>query len=351
MREDIQIIRPETNEPDILERIIRQLGRDIARYKFVLFSGIILGGILGYAFSYTKPKLYTSSAQILPEFKANSASSGLSSLSSLAGLNISGQSVDAFRPELFPNVLQSTAAMIYLLKQPVKTSDNKQYTSMIEYLEVVQGRKFKLSALLEKDNDPRVWQFTPDEMRLIRTVRGPLTTNFDKKSGITEISFEMTDPLVASFSAANLIDYLRNYLTTYLGTKKEEQVQFLITRVAEAKKRREKAEYNLKNYQDHNKNVVVQTVQIRGQKLQEDLEQAQGIYLDLNRQLEKSKIDEMQNEPLFMILENPIVPVSKSSPRRVYYGAGGAFAGLIVCCIGIVAIGQFQKRRRKQKFS
>ena len=109
------------SDQDILERTIASLIRITNINKGKLLLSLIIGGLLGVAFSFTVTKMYTSKAELLPEFSSNKLG-GLSSLASLAGFDASSAAgSDAVRPDLYPNILLSTPALRYLLHQPVTT--------------------------------------------------------------------------------------------------------------------------------------------------------------------------------------------------------------------------------------
>jgi len=314
-------------EADILERsVIFLISLFKKNLKKIVLAGFI-GGILGGAFTYLLPKQFTAKAELLPEYK-ESRFSGFSSLANLAGIDLANSSEsDAIRPDLYPNILQSTPAIIYLLKQPVKTIDNKKFPTLLSYLESINKdqEKSKIAAILADKADTSVLNFSKDEVRLIQNLRGSLTTNFDKKTGIIYIGVEMTDPVIAAATLSQAIQYLSNYVSGYRSKKKHDESEFIKSRVQEANNQLKNAEYSLQRYRDNNRNVFNNVAKIEEQKLQSNYVHAQNLRNDLLNQLEKATLAEKEGRPIIQILEPPIVPVKKSSPTRIIYAIASAF--------------------------
>ncbi|SEI52113.1 Chain length determinant protein [Dyadobacter koreensis] len=333
MKEDI--IKKTPPEADILERSVLFLISLFKRnLKKIIIAGFI-GGVLGGAITYLLPKKFTAKAELLPEYK-ESRFSGFSSLANLAGIDLANSSEsDAIRPDLYPNILQSTPAIIHLLKQPVKTVENKQFPNLLSYLESINKEKEKsqIGAILAKTVDTSVLNFSKDEIRLIQNLKSSLTTNFDKKTGIIYIGVEMRDPVIAAATLSEAIQYLSDYVSGYRSKKKHDESEFIKSRVQEANNQLKNAEYALQRYRDNNRNVFNNVAKIEEQKLQSNYIHSQNLRNDLLNQLEKATLAEKEGRPIIQILEPPIVPVKKSSPTRIIYAIVGAFVFSILTLV------------------
>lgn len=335
MKED-KNVNPTTTEADILERsvlfVVRLVKKNI---KKILFAGF-LGGIIGGASTYLLPKKYTSRAELLPEFK-ESRFSGFSSLANLAGIDLANSAEsDAIRPDLYPNILQSTPALLYLLKQPVKTIDNLKLPTLLHYLESINKEKKKTDSIFSKSKENvSVLEFNKDETQLIRSIKSSISTNFDKKTGIIYIAVEQRDPLIAATILSAAIDYLTNYVSGYRAKKKHAQSEFVRSRVKEANQQLQNAEYALQQYRDRNRNVFNNVAKIEEQKLQSNYIHSQNLRNDLLNQLEKATLAEKEGAPIIQILEPPIVPVNKSGPARIMYAIAGALLFSLITLIAL----------------
>lgn len=318
------------SEEDALEKFLKGLGEKLARYKKLILLSAFMGGAFGIVMTYFVTKQYSTSVQILPEFTSSSGNSSFSSLASLAGIDLSQSAkTDAFRPDLYPTVLTSTTAVIHLLRHEVVSSDKKNHVTLAQYLSSLSEEKLPQGELQSSISNPDVWRFTKEEKRMIDNVKGRVDANFDKKSGIVVLNVSMPDPEISAASVVILTKYLKDFLAEYRIQKKRDQNKFLESRVKEALNSLNSAEFALQNYRDRNRNVVVNVARIQEQKLQSEFIQRQNVYNELIKQSEKSKIDVQQEEKILITVESPIVPLKASSPRKLYYGFGGAILAVL----------------------
>lgn len=322
-------------EADVLERAVlfsvNIIKRNIKKLLLITF----IGGIAGGSVTYLLPKKYTSKAQLLPEFK-ESRFSNFSSLANLAGLDLTNSAEsDAIRPDLYPNILQSTPALMYLLKKPVKSITNESFNSLIGYFEKLDGKKVAVTEITAKHSDNTVLNFSKEENQLLGNIKSAITTNFDKKSGIIYINVEMQDPVVAATVLSYSIEYITDFVSGYRAKKKHEQSEFIKSRVDEANAQLQKAEFALQRYRDNNRNVIMNVAKIEEQKLQSNYLHAQNLRNDLLNQMEQTRLAEQEGQPVIQILEPPVISTSKSSPSRIIYAVAGAFLTGLVSLIVI----------------
>jgi uncharacterized protein involved in exopolysaccharide biosynthesis len=323
-------------ETDLLEKIIKSFLDKLIRYKKLIWITGIVGAILGVAFSTAVTKQYTCSVQILPEYNSGGANSGFSSLASLAGVDLSKNSKgDAFRPDLYPVILTSTTASVYLLRKPTTTVDNKNFPTLINYLDTFVEEPTPPGQLTDSVVNPTIWRLNKREKALVSSVKGRITSNFDKKSGIVVLEVKMPDPEVATNCVVLLTEYLKQFLRDYRSEKKKSHSKFLDARLKEAETSVNRAEYALQDYRDRNRNVVVNVARIHEQKLQSDFVQKQVIYNDLLKQSEKSKIEEQQEEDILITVESPTVPLSPSYPRKLFFALTGFILAIMLLTLAL----------------
>lgn len=327
---------------DEVQRFIRQNKKTIAFYSVVAL-------LIGILYASVQQNEYACSVRVMPELKTSSATGGLNDLKSLAGLagvnldNINSGS-EAIRPDLYPDIVQSTPFSIYLLNRKVRRSDNPANQTVQQFLEDYNARTTVgwLMGMLGSNKDiDQVHasttgniNLTKEQEKISQEVLERVNTTFDKKSGIVTISATMPDPLVASTVAGQTLDYLTKYVTTYRTGKSRQQVNFLFNQVSNAKARYEKAEYAVSSYRDRNKSLYLNTAKIEEQRLQAEYLLAQTVYTELSKQLEQARIKMQEEVPVFQLLEPPRVPTRKSAPQRSIIVLSFLIAGTV---IGVIA--------------
>ena len=78
----------------------------------------------------------------------------------------------------------------------------------------------------------------------------------------------------------------------------------------------EEAQQRLASFRDRNKNVSLATAKAEEERLTSQYNLVYGVYSELSKQLEQSKIQVKQETPVFTIIEPISVPTKKSKPNR-----------------------------------
>jgi len=313
------------------------------KYWLTLFlAGLLFGGI-GYGFSWLVPEEYEATAKVLPEFSSSLGSvGGLSDLASMAGISLGKNNSEAIRPDLYPSILASMPFLLKLLSTPLPTSDGKK-VDLVTYFD----KKAKpLSAQQLAQGDTLI-MLSKEQERALKNVKSRVTAGIDKMTGVLTVGVNMPDPVLAAACATFSLDYLKTFVTEYRGGKKTEKVAFLRRQMAESKDKYRRAEGILNAYRDRNRNAYTNVAKIEEQRLQNDYLQAQTLYGELARQLEAAKLQALEDAPVLKVLEPPMVPNWRSSPKRTFYALGFAIFGGLVALVFIL----FKKEKIHRRFS
>lgn len=335
---------------------IKQLFSILANSKKrIALITVLLAGI-GVFYSLMLPVQFSSGAKVLPEIVQSSGSKlfgGFSSIAGLAGLDIDNLgNTDAVRPNLYPDIVQSTPFVVHILNQPVTTKDGEKYPSLGHYLnnggkktavgKMVSGFFDLFSSKKEKkDNyqifqeiaDNQTYQFTKLQELTIKNFQGRVVSSIDKKTGIISISVKMPDPAVAGFVANQSLEYLKKYVVDYRLEKLKTYEKFLSEKTFEAKKRYENARYNLSNFRDRNKNMFLLVPKTQEDELKNEYDLAFGIYLEVSKKLEQTKIQAQNETPVLKMLEPAKIPLMKSEPKRTILVLTFTIIGFIFACL------------------
>ena len=316
------------------------------KYIVILVAVGVFMAVVGYALSYAVTKKYTAQTILLPEYGV-----GKSSFFSLAMGGNSGEGTGNLTPDLYPNILETSAFGEFLTKQPVTTQGGTKYATLRDYLRrdttvsflsriksIFISRKAKSAAgpKLELKNS-NILNYSGEEQGLISGAKSMVKASIEQKNGLISIESELPDPVVAAILVEAARFYLVGYVEDFRTAKLTQQLDFLSSRVKESKQRLTNAEYALQSYRDRNRNAFLNVARIEEQRLQSDFTLAQSIYSDLIVKQEQLKIKVKEERPVFKVLEPTKVPLLPSSPKRVLFaavfGALGAFLALVYIVI------------------
>lgn len=333
---------------------IGKIFKVIKKNKWTILIVTIVSAALGVFIAINIPNEYSSQVQILPELESKDAAGGLSkfkSLAGLAGVDLSSlSSTEAVRPDLYPNILQSTPFLMDVMSMKVFASEYKRSLKMSDFLEEnakkgLSSRIFGESDDEEKDMpviNPKNIPFETIRLNekqdiLIKDLKNRIGATLDKKTGVISIAVKMQDPVIAATIVRYAQDYLTNYVVKYRTEKTLKDINFLEDRLNEAKKRYDNALYSYSNYQDRNKSLFLNIAKDEGKKMQYEVDLSYNLYSELSKQLEEAKIKVHRETPIFKMLEPAQIPVKKSEPKRSVMVIGFAFLGLIVSIFFVLA--------------
>ncbi len=274
-----------------------------SRKKFLVINSVVLVLTLVYLLFLTKP-YFNSSVTILPEYGNKSTTlSRLSSLAALAGVNVG----EGAPTEIYQNLIMSEAVLepvIYSKYYSEKAGDS---VNLIQYFEI------------EPDNEPPT---ELDKRKMFLTAFRVLTertikTDRDRLTGIMTVTVTAGESKLAAALANRITGSLDNYIRTKRKSFASEQRYYLEKRTEQVKDSLTSAELALKNFREQNR-VVGQSPQLMLEqaRMMRDLEILQEVFIELTKQLEIAKIDEIKETPVVNIKEEAKDPVIKAGPSR-----------------------------------
>ena len=337
----------EYDEIDIME-LVRKLFKDWK--KLLKWCGY--GALVGLVIGFSLPKVYTASTKIAPEIASKSGGGNLSSLASLAGINLGNMSTtDAMSPDLYPEVVNSTPFMVDLFSVPVEFKYKKQmmnsdlYDYMKNYTKVPWWNKvlsIPFKALdwfmglfhekvekLEGYSDVNPSELTLEQSKMVAALHEGIAVAVDKKTGVITTTVSAQDPHVAATVAQEVIDRLQAYVTTYRTDKSRKDLEYYQQLYDEAKAQYYDAQQRYARFVDANQGMVLQRARTEEERLKNEADLAFQLYNSCAQQLQVAKAKVQQETPVCSVIQPPSVPVRRSKPSKATIIV--AFMFLAVC--------------------
>lgn len=335
----------EEQEIDIMELVAK-----LWKNRKMILIWCAVGAVIGLVAGFSIPKTYRASATLAPETQQR-IGSGVSSIASMMGVSLDN-SMDAIDYEMYPDVVASTPFLFELLDLPVKTVDAKIDTTLQGYIlnhqkspwwSHVIGAPFKalgwaisLVKPEEEESDSTstaeldVFNLPKDERAAIGYLAKKISVAVDKKTGKTQLSLEMQDPLVVATVLDAVVGNLKDFMSDYRTSKSRQDVENLSVICEQRKQDYYRAQQAYADYMDSNKNVIRQSALAERQMLQQEMNLAYQVYSQVATQLEGARIKTQQDKPVFAVLKPVNVPLLKSGPSKAKLLV--AFTFLAGCC-------------------
>ena len=344
----------EYDEIDIME-LLRKLLKD---WKLILkWCGI--AAVAGLVIAFSIPKEYTVDAKMAPEMTSKSGSGSLSSLASLAGINLSSMStVDAVYPDLYPDIVSSTPFVVELFPVHVTFNDKKEsmttdlYTYLKDYTRgpwwgKVISAPFKLlgwfMGLFREKVEPVEGyaaldsrELTQEQEDIAKAIRGSIALSVDKKTSVMSMTVTAQDPQVATKICEEVITRLQTYVTSYRTEKSRKDLEYYETLYEESKEAYFASQQRYASYMDRNQGVVLQRVRTEQERLQNEMNLNYQLYNACAQQLQTAKAKVQQETPVFTVINPPQVPLKRSKPSKVKILLASIFLGGMAAAVWIL---------------
>jgi len=302
--------------------VLRTLWR--GRLRLAIWTGIF--ALLGVVVALASPIEFVSTARIMPEMGSNSGDMfrRLASVAAFSGLDLSDtEGMDAVRPDLYPNVLQSTPFILYLLDQLVMTDDGQATTlnKLLDATSVNWWKKWFQSSQQQAKPKPvntigKPLRLTQEQQNKAEEISERVSAKLDTRSGVITITANMPDAYVAASVAQLAMDYLTQYVTSYRTEKARQDLRFYEQQLTKARQRYQAAQFNVFRYNDQHRHLVIQAATMDKQRMEAELTIAQTVYTELARQFEQAKLKVQERTPVFKVLEPAQIPTQRVAPKR-----------------------------------
>ena len=321
-----------------------------------IFIGIGVGALLGVLVALGTPNEYTATSIMVPQTGGKSAS-GLSSLASLAGVDLGMAESSELSPVIYPQIVNSIPFKLELMQTMVQFSDEPKPISLFEYytkepkptflgtlkkytlglpgviLKAIRGKQTETSALKDSSNQPL--QLSKDQFEVKKKLDACVSLAVEKKDGYLTLTVVMPEALAAAQVAQKAQDLLQREIIKFKVEKSQANLDFIQERYNVAKAQAEGYQVNIASNSDKYKDLVSAVPQVTNTRLQTKYGISNTVYQELAKQLEQAKIQVKKDTPVFTIVEPVTIPSEKSKPSRASILIIWLFLGGIIGC-GII---------------
>lgn len=366
---------PEEQEIDLVELIQRMW---INRWLIVKVTAVFM--VLGLLVALFSAKVFTASCEVVPQTSKSGASSSMSSLAALAGINLNAvQSAESLSPEVYENIMGSTTFRKELMQtmidfeevgHPVSfydyyTSEEYNKPGVLSYVKKYTiGLPFTiLNAIRGEQPEPDysgvggdsndIETISKDEYDAMEILSQSIGIALDDKKGYVTITANMPEAVAAAQMAQATLTLLQRYITEFKIEKVQSNLDFVQERFDEAKRNFEDVQARRAKLRDANMNTSRYTARTELERLDAEFALAQGVYTSLAQQVEQAKISVKETTPILTVIKPVTVPYKKSKPQRAMILFAFTFLGAVAgmgCVLLVPAVAEITGSERIKRF-
>lgn len=335
-------------ESDIIRIDFKEFFKVQKKGIWIILAVTALSTTLGAFYAYNLKEEFVSEGKILPEISGKSSSLGqYAGLAALAGIDLGSSSIgaDAIRPDLYPDVLNSTEFYLHLLNEKFKDRKTTEWLFSDYYLKYILDGKIKKED--QKLNFPKSSNYITlnrQTEKNISDLKKRISCSYNKKTGVIGISVKMPDPVIAANIASFSMKYLTDYIINYRTEKQKRDLEFLEDRLASAKGKYYNNQSKKASYTDQMPlgSLRLQSADLQRERIESDYKISSSFYNTLLQKYEEAKLQMQQETPVIKVLEPPVVPNLKSEPRKSIIIGMSILFGLLLSILFLF----FKNRKR-----
>lgn len=265
------------------------------RKRILLISTVVALVTLGI--NFLLPKYYKSTATLLPETQKDKLSSlgQFADIASLAGVSVPGSEI----ARLYPTIVNSETILRNVISKKYQTNAFADSVDLMQYFEYTE--------------------YTPNEnmAKVLIKLRGLMSASHDNKTSVVTLTMEMPEPELAATVLNTLVSDLDDFMRSKRVTNAGEQVKWIAVRIKEVEDEMKRAEERLKDFRERNRQVGGSPqLLLEQERLSRDVQVKATVFIELKKQYELAKLEEIKNISIVNVLDPGRAPVKKERPKR-----------------------------------
>jgi hypothetical protein len=343
-----QISNEEISLKELIEKGREWFSYLLSQWRIIALAGI-LGGALGFAYSFSKEPVYTASLSFaLEDEKGGGGLGGALGLASSLGLDLGGGGGSIFTGSNLTELFKSRAMVEQTLLSPVSV-DGKTISLAEMYLQnegwrgkwegKPQYEKIQFLPTNKRTSFTRVHDSILGVMYQDLSKTGLVVGQKDKKIAIITIDVSSKNELFSKYFTEALVKEVSDFYVTTKSKKARENMNILkrqtdsirgalngaITGVAVA------------NDNTFGLNPAMNVRRAPSARRQVDVQANTAILTELVKQTELAKVTLRKETPLIQVIDQPILPLKKETFGKIKgLILGGFLAGFMIVLVLII---------------
>ena len=320
--------------------LIPYIRKALKEWKKILIWALC-ASVLGIIIGFSTPRTYTTKSIVAPELTTRANSGGLSSLASLAGINMNSLALtDAMHPDLYPEIIASTDFYISLFDMPVtvEKKDSTIHTDLYDYIATYCKKPWwgyvfgaprmaidGVKSLFKKTDefDDAEGHAAMDSLRLtrqqemvIKFLDKNIVASVEKKTYVLSLKVTMQDRVVAASLANYIVEKLQEFVIAYRTEKSQENVDYYEVIYKETHADYLAAQRAYAYYADTHQGAVSQGAKVQLQHLQNEAQLKYQMYNQTAQNLLAARAKVQQESPVLVVIQSGWAP-QNGKPSKV----------------------------------
>ena len=289
------------------------------RKQIIIISFVFV--LVGVAAALLSPVVYSSSTTFINSQTESSSSSGLSGVASLVGINLGGMSSGSeIPPTMYPQLGESIEFKRDLLNSYI---DEKEQIKLEDFLANYNDIE---KSVTENNNKLFISKY---ENELFNVLNDVISISVNQKDGFITITANMPNSEYAANTCINAREILQQTVINNKLMSAKQKLEYSEEQLNSKRIEFEEVQNKLAYFNDSNLNLVTSSVINEREKLEAEFQIINAVMIELSKQVEQRKLQVSEDTPVFSIVKEASMPVTRSSPKRTQMVLIFGFIGLV----------------------
>lgn len=352
--------------PQYIEIDVISLARKVWERRSFIIKATCCFFVLGILIALVMPRKYTATRVFITQSNSSTGmSGGLSSLASLAGINIGDDIQDGpMSPLVYPHILSNVKFKKELMLTPVNFKDIDEAVSLYDYYTDPQYDKHPVLTSIgkytihlpgtlislvrgdEKHEDDQLCEgnttgvqiasMTRKEAKIAKKIDERVSLTVDKKEGYITITSTLPEPLAAAQLNEALFGLLRKYVSEFKVNKSQQYLDYIQMEHDQAKLEYQRLQDQYAKFRDANRGSKTAVAEVEAERLASEVALAQQLYTSLANNLLAAKVKVKEENVVFTDISPVSVP-DKPSNSKKKTALTWMLLGFILSCGWVIA--------------
>ena len=277
--------------------------------------------LVGVAAALLSPVVYSSSTTFINSQTESSSSSGLSGVASLVGINLGGMSSGSeIPPSMYPQLGESIEFKRDLLNSYI---DEKEQIKLEDFLANYNDIE---KSVTENNNKLFISEY---EDELFNVIDDVISISVNTKDRFITITANMPNSEYAANTCINAREILQQTVINNRIKSAKQKLEYSEEQLNSKRIEFEEVQNKLAYFNDSNLNLVTSSVINERDKLEAEFQIINAVMIELSKQVEQRKLQVSEDTPVFSIIKEASMPVTRSYPKRTQMVLIFGFIGLV----------------------
>jgi len=313
--------------------------------------------IIGCIVALLSPVVYTAQTTFIPQVSEDkmSSSSGLSSIASLAGINLnkgSSTSDSYLSPLLYSKIANSDEFSLKLIEEELISLNGDKFT-LKQYMLSGTNSSFNLIGFIKKytiglftknDNELKNNEIvngynfiSQEEFGLVNSFKEKFSIVLNDKDGYIEVIASDKDAFISTQLVKIITKNLQSRIIELRTNKIKERLEYSKNQYELKQIEFNVLQNNVADFKDSNKNISTARFMSELQKLESEYQLQQSILMNLASEFNNNKIKLNKDTPIFSVIDEVSVPNVRSEPKRSLIALIYVFLGVVLSTVYLLA--------------